>query len=201
MCGILVLCYVAPHNSSPNPIFGSLIMWLEHETPDTTRALNLSVGLASPLWSTFAAAAGAGMAWWYWSQWAKHAIAEAPVLEAGEGMVAVETVTAETLADELSVDEPGVEAVDVAASELAPAANDAVAAPAEVEPLETVVETVIDPVIEAPVAVIEPAVDLAPEPKPILKVAAPKTAAPKSTAQRASAPRKASAPRRKKSEV
>lgn len=185
-------------------------MWLEHETPDTTRALNLSVGLASPLWPTFAAAAGAGVAWWYWSQWAKHAIAEAPVLEAGEGMVAAEVVTAEaapepeaelapeaaaepvapeTLADEPFTEEPGVEAVDVAASELEPAANDAVAASVEAEPLDTVVETVIDPVIEAPVAVIEPAVDLAPEAKP-----APKSA-------RASAPRKASAPRRKKTEA
>lgn len=166
-------------------------MWLEHETPDTTRALNLSVGLASPLWPTFAAAAGAGVAWWYWSQWAKHAIAEAPVLEAGEGMAAAEAVTAGTLADEPFTEEPGVEAVDVAASELEPAANDAVAAPVEAEPLDTVVETVIDPVIEAPVAVIEPAVDLAPEPKP----------APKAAAPRASAPRKASAPRRKKTEV
>ena len=36
---------------------------------DPGRALNLGVGLASPLWPTFLVTAGAGVAYWWWTQW------------------------------------------------------------------------------------------------------------------------------------
>lgn len=38
---------------------------------DPRRALNVGVGLSSPLWATFIAAAGAGVAYWAWAQWAR----------------------------------------------------------------------------------------------------------------------------------
>lgn len=63
------------------------------ERPDLERAMRLSLGLASPLWLAFGAAASAGAAWWWMSRLGRRANLEAdavadavadamPVLEA-----------------------------------------------------------------------------------------------------------------------
>ena len=52
-------------------------MWSKSEFPAPDRLLNLSVGLASPLWPTFYVAATAGMAFWGLSALARTASAAA----------------------------------------------------------------------------------------------------------------------------
>ena len=37
----------------------------------TEKALSLPIGMASPLWLAFGAAASAGMAWWWMTRWAQ----------------------------------------------------------------------------------------------------------------------------------
>src|SRR5262249_6963798 len=54
--------------------------WLE-QFPSVTRAQNawrLPIGAASPLWAAFGAAAGAGVAYWWMTQWTRMANAKAP---------------------------------------------------------------------------------------------------------------------------
>jgi hypothetical protein len=41
----------------------------ELQTPDPARALNMGVGMASPLWPAFLATAGAGVAYWWMARW------------------------------------------------------------------------------------------------------------------------------------
>ena len=41
---------------------------LTREQPDPRRALNIGMGVASPLWPAFAAMAGAGVAFWWWGR-------------------------------------------------------------------------------------------------------------------------------------
>lgn len=81
---------------------------------DTERALRLPVGLASPLWLAFGAAASAGVAWWWLSRMGRpfnleakmasarlsHEADAAPVIES----VVVETVAAEAIVAEAVAD-------------------------------------------------------------------------------------------------
>ncbi len=46
-------------------------MWIEEHLPEPRRAITIGVGAASPLWPTFMLAAGAGVAFWWWTQWAR----------------------------------------------------------------------------------------------------------------------------------
>jgi predicted flap endonuclease-1-like 5' DNA nuclease len=66
-----------------------MMAWLE-DFPGVARAQNvwrLPIGAASPLWAAFGAAAGAGVAYWWMTQWTRAAnpkvltAAPAPVLE------------------------------------------------------------------------------------------------------------------------
>ncbi len=91
------------------------------------QALHLQVGLASPLWLAYGAAASAGAAWWLMTRWT------APVnLEALSPPV------------DASPEPAAVELVEVAAAETAPATVEAS------EPVAVIVEPPLEPVAAAP---------------------------------------------------
>jgi hypothetical protein len=47
------------------------VMWVQERVSDGRRVVHLGVGATSPLWPTFIAAAGAGVAFWWWTQWSR----------------------------------------------------------------------------------------------------------------------------------
>jgi predicted flap endonuclease-1-like 5' DNA nuclease len=103
------------------------------------RALAWPIGVVSPLWAVFGAAASAGVAWWWMTRWTR-----AVNVEALAGFVAAEaTDSVEAAADiELRVEEAVV---------AADGAVESPATPAPPEPPEPVVEVEV----EAEPAVIE----------------------------------------------
>ena len=106
-----------------------------------TRAISLPVGMASPLWLAFGAAASAGVAWWWLSKLARPVNLEAFMLPVGPAPKApvIEDAAAEAVAETPAV---------VTAPEIAPAPEAVVvavvvAAPeaiAEAEPVAVTVE-------------------------------------------------------------
>ena len=67
------------------------------------RALNLPIGMASPLWLAFGAATTAGVAWWWMTRWARPLNIEAAAgavedkAEAVEAQIEVELQTADQI--------------------------------------------------------------------------------------------------------
>ncbi len=131
-------------------------MWIDQKSVDPTRVMNLSVGLVSPLWPTFFAAATTGMAYWWLASLARQtAVNEAvaatmgarPSTRAAKLIGAEMSVVEDTTAlakDEISA----LEAVaDLPVETPDPVATDTVdAAPAEIQP---VIKAAVEP---APVA-------------------------------------------------
>ncbi|MEO8812290.1 MAG: hypothetical protein ABI376_05180 [Caulobacteraceae bacterium] len=62
------------------------------------KAVSLSIGMASPLWIVFGAAASAGAAWWWMSRWARptnlEAVLGAPAPAPAPAQLAVATIPA-----------------------------------------------------------------------------------------------------------
>jgi len=117
------------------------------ETPQPRVSPALMVGVASPLWSYFAAAAAGGVAYWWMTQWAR------PVnLEAMFSRTKAMPVPALVL-------EPVAEAAEAVAEAVA-------------EAQAAVAETILE---EAPLAVggeaapISPILEAAPEPEPVVE--------------------------------
>ncbi|HTK35711.1 MAG TPA: hypothetical protein VL358_10565 [Caulobacteraceae bacterium] len=116
---------------------------------DPRRALQLGLGIYSPLWPTFIAAAGAGVAFWAWAQWARGK-AQTEFVGA-HGLVAVPPASAfpPVLEPEFDI-EPEPEPV------------------AETPPVQAAPEPDPEPVIEAAAPVAE---TMAPAPAPVETVA------------------------------
>ena len=76
------------------------VEWVQHRYADGRRALDGGVGVSTPLWATFLAAAGAGAAFWWWTQWSRGkadaAASNADTGGAGAQPVAPETIMAHT---------------------------------------------------------------------------------------------------------
>jgi predicted flap endonuclease-1-like 5' DNA nuclease len=100
------------------------------------KALRLPLGMASPLWAIYAAAAGAGVAYWWMTGWTRAVNIEA--FAALRPMAAVETAPAEIAAEA----SPAVELAEEVAAEPAIAAESAASelAEAEIEVPEAAVE-------------------------------------------------------------
>lgn len=146
-------------------------MWIDQKSVDPARVMNLSVGLASPLWPTFFVAATTGMAYWWMAGLARQSAvneavaatigarpskkahkvieAEVSVVEDATTLVKDEVAVLEAVAD-LPVAAP--EPVAVEAVEAAPVETP-VAIEAAVEPEPAVVEAapVAEVVAEKPV--------------------------------------------------
>jgi len=78
------------------------------------KAMGISLGLASPLWIAFGAAASAGAAWWWMTRWTRAVNLEAmtPHAPASPSLAAIEAVPAPEIAPEPTL---------AAVSDLAPA--------------------------------------------------------------------------------
>ena len=88
----------------------------------TERAWRLPVGAASPLWGAFGAAAGAGVAWWWLTSWARAVNIEAMAalkLRPVPAPRRIEVIAEEPPPD--SAPEPELEAEAVVADEVEPA--------------------------------------------------------------------------------
>lgn len=118
------------------------------ETFDASKAVSLSLGMASPLWFAFAGAAVAGSAFWWMSRWTRpenlEALLAAPVLSLTPGIA--------TIADEKAVEQAAA-AVEPIVEVLATATETAM----EVAATETAAMAEgladVDPVVDtAPVA-------------------------------------------------
>jgi hypothetical protein len=135
---------------SPQPIAKS---------PD--RVIHLAAGLASPLWPTFLATAGVGVAYWWWARWANF---EHPSF-AGEGAAVAAPTTSEygafatevaertgeaILESQAAVAEATVAAVEGAAAAAEEFAESALEVATETQP--TVAETATDAVEETSAA-------------------------------------------------
>ena len=175
---------------------------------DPGRALNLGVGLVSPLWPTFLATAGAGVAWWWWTQWTQvqdrsfaplaaakpflklveaapspapvelAPVEPAPVESALEAAAETAEAVSETAQEVATMAEAAVEQVAVTASEETALAVEAVA-PVVEETVEAV-QAAAPAVVEPVEAVAEAVTPPAPRKRPV---------AAKSGAARASAPK------------
>ena len=124
---------------------------------DPQRAFQLGMGAVSPLWPAYTAAAGAGLAFWWWNKMARgehfDLLAEAASFAPFEAPVALKSVALQ----------PTVEMVTKAADPI-PAA--VVAAPAEAV-IETVAEAapLLETVVELSAETVEAAIESAPEPE------------------------------------
>src|SRR5215472_12643780 len=78
------------------------------------KAMSLPIGLSSPLWMAFGAAAGAGVAWWWATRWTR-----AVNLEAMSGAARAQVEAVEALVEREC--EVAVEAVQAAEAMLAAA--------------------------------------------------------------------------------
>lgn len=59
-------------------------MFDQRELSDPRKAVQLGLGMSSPLWPSFFLAAGAGVAYWAWSHWGRkavEAVGSPPLLE------------------------------------------------------------------------------------------------------------------------
>ncbi|MBL8552735.1 MAG: hypothetical protein JNL41_00550 [Phenylobacterium sp.] len=161
------------------------------EMPRAPVSPNLLLGVASPLWGYFGAAAASGVAYWWMTQWARPANLEAlfdATAEALPEAVAVLAVPA------LEIVEAAVEAVEAATPDLpsAPVGGEAAPvgpvaaflAPASVVEAVAEPEPILEPVVEAAP---EPVVEAAPEP------VGEAAAAPKPRVRKADAPPSAEA--------
>jgi hypothetical protein len=145
---------------------------------DPRRAVQLGLGIYSPLWPTFIAAAGAGVAFWAWAQWARgkaqHEFAAAPGLD----MAAIP--------EPILFEPPAPEPEAVIEVEIEAVANDLAAPPPEPAPEpEPVALEAIEPIVEFLV------VDAVPEPEPAAMEPAPLEPAPvvrKAVRRKAAAP-------------
>lgn len=114
------------------------------ETPDTNKALALSLGMASPLWFAFTGAAVAGSAFWWMSRWTRpenlEAMFDLPKSAPAAAPTAVPAVLETAAAVVTPVAEIAVKAattaVEIAASETAALAEALVPAEPVVEPLQ-----------------------------------------------------------------
>jgi predicted flap endonuclease-1-like 5' DNA nuclease len=116
---------------------------LEEARDQARKAMTLPIGLSSPLWFAFGAAASAGVAWWWATRWTK-----AVNLEAMAGAAKAQVAAVEAF----------VERESEAAAEAVEAAEKILVAAAIIEPHESAppVEIVAEPAPEA-VADVEPA--------------------------------------------
>jgi hypothetical protein len=167
------------------------------------RALRLPMGVASPLWLLYAGAAGAGLAYWWMTRWAKPANLEALM---GAGKSAVEGAVEATAPAAEAV----VAAAETAEETLETAVEQAVEAAPPLPEAEPLFEAAPEPAPPAFVAPEPPAAAAEPEPQPPVLEAAPQekalsealsltpppeiSAKPKAAAPRR--PRATSAPRR-----
>lgn len=153
------------------------------ELSDPRRAMQIGMGMASPLWSTFFLAAGAGVAFWAWSQWARRPefLGEAGPAPGGNGFASKPVVSPPPVLD---------------------------AAPEPVEAAAT--EVVLDPVVEAPVLVqaVEPTPEaalpqVAPKAprRPRVKAAAPAPEPAKTPVAKAKRPGKGGGARKKNTDA
>ncbi|HEY0647789.1 hypothetical protein [Phenylobacterium sp.] len=128
------------------------------EMPDTRLSPQLLVGVASPLWGYFGAAAMGGVAYWWMTRWTQPANLEALFGRVSEAMTAP---VAEAAAAVTEIAEAAAEALPEmpVGGESAPI-SPAVEALAPPEP-EPVPEPVVEPVVEAAP---EPVVETPPEP-------------------------------------
>ena len=121
------------------------------------KALRTPIGLMSPLWFAFGAAASAGVAWWWMTRWAKpvnlEAFMTAPVSKAPVEVVA----TLEAQAEPVAVLEPETPTPAEVAPEPEPVVVEA--APVVVEAPPAMLEAEPE-VVEAPPVVVEMAEDL-----------------------------------------
>ena len=134
-----------------------LPMLEDHRETDFSKAMHVPLGLASPLWLPFAAATGAGLAFWWMTRWTRSAN-----LEAAMEAVAPQTVLPAAAEPAPPMVEPVLESAETmtdAAGQVVEAAAgtmEAVAASTE-ETVETAVQAVTEPA--------EPAVPPAPKKK------------------------------------
>lgn len=134
-----------------------LPMLEDHRETDFSKAMHVPLGLSSPLWLPFAAATGAGLAFWWMTRWTRSAN-----LEAAMEAMAPQTVLPAVAEPAAPAAEPVFEAAETmtdAAKQIVEAAAgtmETVAAPAG-ETVETAVEAVTEPA--------EPAIPPAPKKK------------------------------------
>lgn len=135
---------------------------------DTELAMRMPLGAISPLWAMYAATAGAGVAFWWMTQWMR------PVnLEALMGVTAVLPSSQLLSEEEIPIEPIGGEAGPLQGAALAIAAAS--------EPLEALAEAVAE--VFSPEA--PPSIEIAP---PVIESDAPPKATPKPKAP--SSPRK-----------
>ena len=145
-------------------------MWIDQKSVDPARVMNLSVGLVSPLWPTYFAAATTGLAYWWLAGLAR------------------QTAVNEAVAASFGAT-PTQKAAKVIEAEVAVVEDATVLAKDEVAVLEAAADLPVE--AEAP----EPAI--LPEPEPEVQ-AAPETvlqAAPAAPVKKPAAPRKPRAPK------
>lgn len=150
------------------------------EIPQPRVSPALLVGVASPLWSYFAAATAGGVAYWWMTQWARPVNLEAlmgaaKALPTPEPLFepAVEVVEALAEATEQVLEDAGEALLDAAplavggeAAPISPLMESAAAPAIEPEP-----ELVADPAPLEPAA--EPVLEAAPAPEPVIEEPAP----------------------------
>ncbi|MEO6378883.1 MAG: hypothetical protein ABIO37_12725 [Caulobacteraceae bacterium] len=121
---------------------------------DAGRALNLGVGLVSPLWPTFMVTASAGVAYWWWTQWTQiqdrsfAPAATKPLLKLVEKTTPA-AVAEPVLEAAAEASEPVLEAAAEASEAVSETVQEAVAT------TEAAVEQVADTVVEQTVEVAE----------------------------------------------
>jgi predicted flap endonuclease-1-like 5' DNA nuclease len=123
---------------------------LEDAQERARKAMAMPVGLASPLWLAFGAAASAGVAWWWMTRWTR-----ASNLEAMSGAAKAQVAAVEAMVERES--EVAVKAVEAAASMLEAAkvigAHVEIAAEEATETAAAETETYAEVIVEAaPVA-------------------------------------------------
>jgi outer membrane biosynthesis protein TonB len=136
------------------------------EADRAQRALQFPVGVVSPLWLLYAGAAGAGMAYWWMTRWAKPVNLEA-LLGAGKAAATAVVEAAAPIAESvIQTTEAAEQSLEAAVEEVAEAEQAPVleAAPPPELPFEApAVEVALEPAFE-PAPVIEPELAAAPEP-------------------------------------
>ena len=110
------------------------------------KALNLPMGMASPLWLAFGAATTAGVAWWWMTRWTR-------------------AVNAEAMAGAAKAQVAAVEALAQRQSEVATQAIEATASVIEAVVSEPAPEIIAE---TAPEVVLEAAPEVIPAPKPVI---------------------------------
>lgn len=161
------------------------------ETPQPYVSPALLVGVASPLWTYFGAAAVGGVAYWWLTQWTRPANLEA--LVGGKAPAEVSPI----LKPVLEVVETGLAAVAATQEAAVEALAQAAPLPAgrEAAPISPPVEIAVAPVApaeaaSAPESLTAPAPSpaVAPEPKPIVEAKPPENTAPEPTIRFATVP-------------